>query len=126
MEGVRPNSSQFEFGPFLFLKYIQPMNSNSTPQSILQELAHIQQMERGTLNVIRQGPNGPYYNHQCYEQGRNVSRYVPAEAVAEVKEAIQGHHRFQALAQEYVRLMVEKTRVERAAGRSNKRTRRPG
>ena len=120
MEGVRPNSSQFEFGPFLFLKYIQPMNSNSTPQSILQELAHIQQMERGTLNVIRQGPNGPYYNHQCYEQGRNVSRYVPAAEVAGVKEAIQGYHRFQALAQEYVQLMVEKTRMERAAGRSKK------
>jgi hypothetical protein len=102
------------------------MNSNSSPQSILQELAHIQQMERGTLNVIRQGPAGPYYNHQCYEQGRNVSRYVPAAEVAGVKEAIQGYHRFQALAQEYVQLMVEKTRVERAAGRSKKKTRRPG
>jgi len=102
------------------------MNSKPTPQSVLHDLAQIQQMERGTLNVIRQGPQGPYYNHQCYEQGRNVSRYVPAEEVAEVKEAIQGYHRFQALAQEYVQLMVEKTRVERATGHSKKKTRRPG
>ena len=50
-------------------------------------------MERGTLNVLRQGPRGPYYNHQCYEEGRNVSRYVPAERVDEIREAIQGYHR---------------------------------
>jgi hypothetical protein len=36
-------------------------------------------MERGTLSVIRQGPAGPYYNHQCYEEGRHVSRYVPSQ-----------------------------------------------
>ena len=102
------------------------MNPKSTPQSVLRDIAQIQHMERGTLNVLRQGPQGPYYNHQCYEQGRNVSRYVPAEQVSEVKEAIQGHHRFQELAQEYVQLMVEKTRVERAAGHSKKnKTRHP-
>ena len=96
------------------------MNPKSTPQSVLRDIAQIQHMERGTLNVLRQGPQGPYYNHQCYEQGRNVSRYVPAEQVSEVKEAIQGHHRFQELAQEYVQLMVEQTRAERAAGHSKK------
>jgi hypothetical protein len=102
------------------------MNPKSTPQSVLHDIAQIQHMERGTLNVLRQGPQGPYYNHQCYEQGRNVSRYVPAEQVGEVKEAIQDYHRFQELAQEYVQLMVEKTRAERAPGQSKKnKTRHP-
>ena len=53
------------------------MNSQSTPQSLLNDIAQIQHLDRGTLSVIRQGPEGPYYNHQCYENGRNVSRYVP-------------------------------------------------
>ena len=130
--GVRQNSSKFSVGPFFVVGvyvlgiYLRPMNPKSTPQSVLRDIAQIQHMERGTLNVLRQGPQGPYYNHQCYEQGRNVSRYVPAEQVSEVKEAIQGHHRFQELAQEYVQLMVEQTRAERAAGHSKKnKTRHP-
>ena len=99
------------------------MNTKSTPQSVLHDIGQIQQMERGTLNVIRQGPAGPYYNHQCYEEGKNVSRYVPSEQVSQIKEAIDGYHRFQELAQQYAQLMVEKTRAERAAG-SKKKTRR--
>src|SRR5216683_6524689 len=100
--------------------YTTPMNAKSTPQSVLHELAQIQRLERGTLSVIRQGPEGPYYNHQCYEEGRNVSRYVPSELVGEVREAIQGYHRFQELAQQYAQLVVEKTRAEREAGSKKK------
>src|SRR2546428_6565631 len=100
------------------------MSTKSTPQSVLHEIAQIQRLDRGTLSVIRQGPEGPYYNHQCYEEGRNVSRYVPSEQVSELKEAIEGYHRFQQLMQQYVQLMVEKTRAEREAG-VKKKTRRP-
>ena len=99
------------------------MNTKSTPQSVLHDIAQIQHMERGTLSIIRQGPRGPYYNHQCYEEGRNVSRYVPCQQVGDIQEAIQGYHRFQALAQQYAQLVVEKTRAEREAG-SKKKTRR--
>jgi len=53
------------------------MDSKPTPQSLLQDIAQIQSLDRGTVSVLRQGPQGPYYNHQCYEKGRNVSRYVP-------------------------------------------------
>ena len=100
------------------------MKPKSTPQSILQQIAQIQRLEKGTLSIIRQGPSGPYYNHQCYEAGRNVSRYVPSEQVSELKEAIDGYHRFQQLVQQYVQIMVEKTRAEREAG-LKKKTQRP-
>jgi hypothetical protein len=106
-------------------EYTTPVNTKSTPQSVLHDIAQIQRMERGTLNVIRQGPQGPYYNHQAYEEGRNVSRYVPPEQAGEVREAIQGYHRFQELAQQYVRLVVEKTRAEREAGAKKNKTSRP-
>jgi len=100
------------------------MNPKPSPESILQQMAQIQRMERGTLSVIRQGPQGPYYNHQCYEGGRNVSRYVSGEQRAEVQEAMEGYHRFQQLVRDYVDLIVEKTRAERAAG-AKKKTPRP-
>jgi hypothetical protein len=100
------------------------MNSKPTPQSLLQDIAQIQHLDRGTLSIIRQGPEGPYYNHQCYENGRNVSRYVPAEQVAELKAALDGHRQVQTLMAQYVQLMVEKTRAERIAT-AKKKTRHP-
>ena len=100
------------------------MNTKSSPQSVLHDIAQIQHMERGALSVIRQGPDGPYYNHQCYEGGRNVSRYVPSSQVSEIREAIEGYHRFQELAQQYAQLVVEKTRAQREAG-LKKKSRRP-
>ena len=96
------------------------MRTQTTPESLLQELAQIQRLERGTVSVIRQGPSGPYYNHQCYENGRNVSRYVSAEQVEELKAAIAEHQRFQQLVQQYVQLLVQKTRAQRQAGSKKK------
>jgi hypothetical protein len=92
------------------------MNTKNTPELILQEIAQIQRLDRGTVSILREGPEGPYYNHQCYEKGRNVSRYVPAEEVAALKEAIAEYKRFQELINQYIELMVGKTRAERQAG----------
>ena len=100
------------------------MNPKSNPQSVLQEIAQIQRLEKGTLSIIRQGPKGPYYNHQCYEEGRNVSRYVPAEQVPDLKAAIQDFRRFQGLVEHYVHLVMERTRTERQTG-LKKKTPRP-
>lgn len=96
------------------------MNPKPTPQSLLNEIAQIQRLDRGTVSVLRQGPQGPYYNHQCYEQGRNTSRYVPAEQVPDLQAAIAGYHRVQELMAQYVQLLVEKTRAERTAGAKKK------
>jgi hypothetical protein len=100
------------------------MNAKPTPQSLLQEIGQIQHLDRGTVSVLRQGPQGPYYNHQCYENGRNVSRYVPQEQAPDLKAAIDGYHRVQELMAQYVQLLVEKTRTEREAGAKKKTPRR--
>jgi hypothetical protein len=92
------------------------MNSKTTPQTLLHDIAQIQRLERGTISVIRHGPQGPYHNHQCYENGRNVSRYVPPDQVAELQAAMAGYHQVQAMMAQYVQLMVEQTRAERADG----------
>jgi hypothetical protein len=92
------------------------MNTQPTPESLLQQIAQIQHMERGKLCLLRQGPNGPYYNHQVWEEGKNVSRYVAQEKVAPMQEAIAGYQQFQRLTDDYARLIIGKTRAELAAG----------
>jgi hypothetical protein len=100
--------------------YITAMDTKLTPESLLQQIAQIQHLDRGTVSVLRQGPQGPYYNHQCYENGRNVSRYVPPAQVPELQAAIEGYHQVQELMAQYVQLMVERTRAERTGGAKKK------
>jgi len=100
------------------------MHTSITPESLLQQIAQIQHVERGTLCVIRQGPSGPYYNHQTWENGRNVSRYVPQDQVPALQEAIAEYERLQSLLDQYVQLMVQKSRAARAGG-AKKKSRRP-
>jgi len=97
------------------------MKSEPLPQSILREIAQIKHMEKGSLHVIRQGPSGPYYNLQFVENGKHISRYVPADQVEPLCQAIDGYHQFTRLADQYSQLVIEKTRAELAG--SKKKTR---
>ncbi len=83
---------------------------------ILQQISQIQHMEPGKLCVMRQGPNGPYYNLQWREQGKAISRYVPSEQIDLVAEHTANYQTFQGLVSQYAQLIVERTRAERAAG----------
>jgi hypothetical protein len=83
---------------------------------ILQQIAQIQHMEPGKLCVIGQGPNTPYYNLQCRESGKTVTRYVPADQADLVAEHTANYQRFQTLVRQYAQLIFEQTRVERTAG----------
>jgi hypothetical protein len=96
----------------------------NTPQSILRQLASIDQMERGTLSVIRQTPNGPCCNFQRWEDGRHRSEYIPADQVARVKENLQAHAQFASLVEEYVHLISSRSRNQRFAGVQKKRSKR--
>jgi hypothetical protein len=100
------------------------MNIPNTPESLWRQMAQIQTMERGKVCLLRQGPNGPYYNHQVWENGRNATQYVPSDQVGPLQEAIAGYQQFQQLAEAYVQCLVQKTRAARAAG-SKKKTSRP-
>jgi hypothetical protein len=84
-------------------------------------MAPIPQMERGKLCLLRHGPNGPYYNHQTWANGRNVSRSVPPDQLEAMRQAIAGHEQFQALVQQHVEQVVPSTRAQRESG-SRKRT----
>jgi len=96
----------------------------SSPAELLQQIAQIQSMERGKLSILRESADGPFYKLQAWENGKNVTRYVPREQVAAVQEALQGFAKFEELTDDYARQIIDKTRTEIAAG-SKKKIPRP-
>ena len=81
----------------------------SSHESILEQIRQIQQMERGKLCPMR---GGRYYNHQTWQNGRNVVRYVPAERVSSLRQAIAGYQRYLRLTQAYAEQIIQETRTQ--------------
>ena len=98
--------------------YTAGMKRPQTDQitQLLQQIAQIQHMEPGKLCVLRQGPNGPYYNLQWREQGKALSRYVPADQIEVLAQHTANYQRFQNLMDQYAQLIIERTRAQRAEG----------
>src|SRR6266542_2393335 len=97
-----------------------PMNAQKSLPSLLQEIAGIQTMERGTLSVIKESSAGPFYKIQAREDGKNLTRYVPREQVAAVQEAIHGYQRFESLTEQYAQRVIAQTRQTIAADSKKK------
>jgi hypothetical protein len=75
-------------------------------------------MERGKLCLQSRGPGTtPFYKLQSWHQGKNHTRYVPADQVPALQEALAGHQRFQELAVEFVERTAAQTRQEVTADR---------
>lgn len=87
-------------------------------KQILVEMAQIDSMEKGRLteeyrDSYKDGKPirlGPYFKHQRWEDGKNISRRIPSPKVGELRKAVEGYHRFESLTSEYVQLTVEQTR----------------
>jgi hypothetical protein len=88
----------------------------ATTAQILHRIGQIKHMEPGKLCVMRQGPNGAYYNLQWREEGQAISRYVPSDQVETVAQNTAHYEQFQALVAQYAQLIIEQTRAERAGG----------
>src|SRR6185436_9876447 len=84
---------------------------------ILEEMAQIDRMIRGhlseqTYQVHRRGHTvlqGPYHLLQRRENGKNNCQRVGADELESITQAVQGHARFQALAQRYAALTEQMT-----------------
>src|SRR5512143_304203 len=83
-----------------------------TPQTLLEQILQIQHMEHGSLSIMRQGPNGPYYSLNSWENGKNCCRYLPQEKVSEVRQAIAGYQQYQQLTQQYAQQIIDQTRAQ--------------
>lgn len=86
------------------------------PTQLLKRILRIKRMERGKLSVMRKGPKGPYYKLQCWENGRNFSRYVHRDQVPAVKKALEGYRLFRQLTDHYAQSIIDRTRAELEAG----------
>jgi hypothetical protein len=103
------------------------MNSTPSPdrQSLLRDIAAITTMQRGTLaEEYREVPApegggtvrlGPYFKHQCWENGRNLSRRVPAHEVPLLREDLANAQRFESLTNQLAQTTIEQTRQLRAS-----------
>jgi hypothetical protein len=94
------------------------MDIQTRRQQILMEITQINTMEKGRLTEeyresYKDGTPvklGPYYKYQRWEEGKNVSRRIPAHQAEDLRLAVEGYHRFKALVDEYAELTVELTR----------------
>ena len=91
---------------------------------LLERMSRIEQMERGKICRMS---GRPHCNHQTWQEGRNVVRYVPADQVAPLQEAIDGYRLFMELAQQYANHVIARTQrqIARPAAKQNRsRTRK--
>jgi hypothetical protein len=95
--------------------------------ALLEQMAHLDSMERGTLSEeYRERPDGaggtvrrgPYFKHQVWEAGANHSRRVPAEEAPALRQDLENHRRFAALAEALVEETVQETRARRGHARA--------
>lgn len=83
-------------------------------QQLLQQIAAIPTMERGKLSAYsfkdRGGASGPYHKLQFWENGKNNTRYIPADQVPDVQAALAGYAAYQQLTAEYAQTVIAETR----------------
>ena len=85
---------------------------------LIQQMASLQSMEHGSLKAEYRTSSaggqtcqiGPYYKHQVWQNGRNVSQRISAEEAPGLQAAIANRQRFEALAAQFVDLTVAHTR----------------
>lgn len=91
----------------------------SNKQQLLQQIAAISAMERGKLSSYsfkeRSAAAGPYHKLQHWENGKNSTRYVPADELSEVQRALAGYAQYRQLMDAYAQLVIAETRQNIAA-----------
>jgi hypothetical protein len=101
-------------------------------QQILQQMEQIQRMEYGSLQAETRPskrhsncPCGPYYKHQIWEKGQNLTRRIPEEKASALAQAIEGRQQFEKLADQFIDTTVAMTRVQCSDSKKNATTSKP-
>ena len=99
-------------------------------ESILLQMKSIDRLRRGTLSqqfFKAAGSDvrlGPYYVLQCSFLGKKVSERVPPDQAAKVQLEVDNYRRFQELAEEFVTLSDQITRLQDQPADSKKNSSR--
>ena len=103
-------------------------------EQILQQMEQIQRMERGSLQAQTRPSlrhpgqdRGPYFKHQIWEGGQNVTRHIPAQQADALAQAIEGRKEFEKLAEQFIDATVILTRAQTGPASKKKamKSRRP-
>lgn len=88
-------------------------------QSLLQQLQSINRLRRGSLSqqffkspgrpAVRRGP---YYVLQGFFHGKKFSERIPRDQAAQVRQDVDNYRRFQTLAEDYVTVSDQITRLQ--------------
>ena len=100
-------------------------------EQVLQEIQTIDRLRRGTLSeqffikkreskTIRQDP---YYVLQCYLKGCKCSERIPADQAQQTKTDVANYQRFQELAEQFVKITDQVTRLENGQTDAKKNSR---
>jgi hypothetical protein len=94
-------------------------------QSLVEQIAAITTMQPGTLaEEYREHPDadgkgvvrrGPYFKHQCWHDGRNLSRRVPVTQAAQLRQDIDNAKLFGQLTAQLAQLNIQHTLALRTA-----------
>jgi hypothetical protein len=100
-------------------------DSNTARTAILAQLGSITAIARGTLaEELRERPAsdgtgtvrlGPYFKHQVWGVGRNVSTRIPASCVDKLREQLEDAKRFDSLVAQLSAMAVSEGAAQRAA-----------
>lgn len=98
---------------------------------VLHDMQAINRLRRGSLSKQffkarpgKVGQRGPYFVLQGFFHGKKFSERISAEAAPQVQEQVDNYRRFQSLAEEYVTLSDEITRIESQDSDSKKNSSR--
>jgi hypothetical protein len=100
-------------------------------EQILQQIQSIDRLRRGSLSrqffkkrrADAKAPQGPYYVLQGYIHGQKFSERVPAEQAPQIEPLVANYQRFEALAEEFVSVTDQITRLSQAAPDAKKNSR---
>ena len=85
------------------------MKVTKKAQKLLEKIAQIPKMERGKICKMS---GRCQFNHQTWQNGRNIVRYVQTEEIYELQDAIDGYALFTKLTEQYAEEMIRLTRSD--------------
>ena len=89
---------------------------------LLEQIAAIPAMERGKLSSHS---SGRHLKLQCWQEGRNHTRHVPADELPAVQSALAGYAQYRQLTEQYADLVIQETRQNIAAAKKKISSRPP-
>ena len=94
-----------------------PLDFSTKRAALLQKMAALDSMEVGSIKAEYRTnssgqKSGPYFKHQVWEDGANLSQRVSTSDGPKLQEAIENRQKFEQLSADFIAVTVEQTRQE--------------